>query len=141
MRTVVINMAPTNVSPQFAIPNLGATLAIGAFLLVGQMSNYAYALLGRATPDLFELTYVLCLAALIVHWVRADKRRLGISRAFEEDALLLFAWPLAFPYYLFSSRGARGAVTLAGFVGLALLAYLLPLPLYLILRYLGEGSP
>jgi hypothetical protein len=52
--------------------------------------------------------------ALLAVWVRMDRRRRNMSLPFEFDAFVFFAWPVAFPYYLYRTRHKQGlAVTAA----------------------------
>jgi hypothetical protein len=52
---------------------------------------------------------------LIASWVNLDRRTRHLSLPFEFDAFVFFAWPVALPYYLYKSRGARGFL-LAAFI-------------------------
>jgi hypothetical protein len=45
---------------------------------------------------------------LLAMWVYLDRQGRQIKLPFEFDAFVFFAWPVALPYYLVKSRGARG---------------------------------
>src|SRR3954470_24016476 len=99
-----------------AVPNLGASLALGAFVLLADLCNAIYAVHGRRPSSAFLLLCYLGVAGLVAHWILADCRRLGVPRSVDQGWLLLACWPLVLPYHLIKTRRSRGLVTLGGFV-------------------------
>jgi hypothetical protein len=117
--------------------HLGPTLLIGAFFLLWHAVHFVFYARGAEPSGEFVVLYYLCLAFLVLHWVRADKRRRGQSRVLDEGFFLYLAWPLVFPYYLFSTRGLRGGLTLLGIVALYFVAYGIVLAAWLVARGVG----
>ena len=69
----------------------------------------------------------------VAGWVYVDRRERHLSLPFEFDAFVLFAWPVALPYYLYKSRGARRGILLTVFIfALLLVPELVPSVLRLI---------
>ena len=54
-------------------------------------------------------------------WVYLDRQGRSLSLPFEFEAFVFFAWPIAVPYYLVKSRGARGLLLAALFFALGVL--------------------
>lgn len=124
---------------KFAIPHPGPTLLLAAFFCVGHIDRGLRALRGTPPTGPFGLLYYIGIALVVAAWIRADRHRLGLRPTFDDGFFIFAAWPLALPYYLFASRGWRGAWTLLGFLALYLLTYALTLPIYLGLRsWVGE---
>ncbi len=70
---------------------------------------------------------------ILAWWVYGDRHRRGFPVPFEFEALVFFAWPIAVPYYLFSTRGWRAATLII--IALAIvvfLPYLVSLAVYTI---------
>jgi hypothetical protein len=133
----VAEQAPRRRRP--GIPNPGPTALVGAVFFLGHLEHGLRALRGAPPAGPFSLLYYIGTAWVIATWLRADRRRLGLRSTFDEGFFIFAAWPLALPYYLFASRGWRGALTLLGFIALYLLSYALTLPIILGLRHwLGE---
>jgi len=57
-------------------------------------------------------------AFLIAWWTGADRRQLNqkFAAPFEFEAFVFFAWPIAFPYYLYKTRRGIGLVLFVGFL-------------------------
>jgi hypothetical protein len=55
------------------------------------------------------------LAAL---WVYLDRQGRQLRLPYEFEAFVFFSWPVALPYYLVKSRGARGVLLAAVFFAL-----------------------
>jgi hypothetical protein len=55
-------------------------------------------------------------------WVYLDRQSRRLSLPFEFEAFVFFAWPIALPYYLVKSRGARGLLLVALFFALLVLS-------------------
>ena len=112
---------------RFAIPNPGPTVLLGACLYLGHIGHSITTLRGAPPAGAFGLLYYIGMALGIANWIRADRRRLGITSTFDDGFFIFFAWPLALPYYLFTSRGLRGGLAVFGFVGLYVFTYVLTL--------------
>lgn len=125
---------PTARSRRLAIPNPGPTALLAACFCLGHIERGIRALRGTPPTGPFPLLYYIGIALAIAAWIRADRHRLGLEPTFDDGFFIFAAWSLALPYYLFTSRGWRGAVTLLGFLALYLLTYALTLPIYLGLR-------
>ncbi len=46
---------------------------------------------------------------ILAWWVYGDRHKRGFPVPFEFEMLVFFVWPVAVPYYLFSTRGWRAA--------------------------------
>jgi hypothetical protein len=68
---------------------------------------------------------------LLAWWVVNDSRdKPYIYKPFSFGFLVLYSLPVYLPYYLFRTRGAAGALSLAGFILLYLLGFLLQLGMW-----------
>lgn len=76
-------------------------------------------------PGPLSALWSLAFALLVALWARADARHLGRNEGFSFSTLVFFVWPLALPWYLVKTRGARGLLLFAGFAGLRLAPELL----------------
>jgi hypothetical protein len=84
---------------------LTAMFALGLSLLA----------LRRLNPsESTQLLWRLAFSLILVCWVRVDARAQRYSPRFDFDAFVFFGWPIAVPYYLYRTRGARGLVFGAG---------------------------
>jgi len=54
-------------------------------------------------------------------WVYVDRQGRQLRLPYEFEAFVFFAWPIALPYYLIKSRGARGVLLAAVFFALLIL--------------------
>jgi hypothetical protein len=72
----------------------------------------------RMLPRESELLSSLFQQLLFAMWVYLDRRDRRLGLPYEFEAFVFFAWPLALPYYLVKSRGARGILLFAAFLAL-----------------------
>lgn len=67
---------------------------------------------------------------LTIIWAVDDSRSSKFSRSFDFDFLMYIFWPIAFPYYLISTRGTEGIPLFVGFLALWCGPWLLGLAAY-----------
>ena len=110
------------------------TLLIVSLLGVSAVSSlldglfFQFAMASR--PAIAVLADTL-LAFLLVLWVVADsKDHPQVVRPFDYGYLVLMIWPLYLPYYLLRTRGAAGLLSLAGFVGVLFMGFIIRLVIY-----------
>jgi hypothetical protein len=72
-------------------------------------------------------------------WLIADARRLGIDLPLDIGWFVYLACPLLLPYHVFKTRGVRGFIILAGFVGVFVATYLIGLVVFLFLVATRSG--
>jgi hypothetical protein len=77
---------------RFAVPNPGPTLLLGAFLCLGHIWHTITTLRGAPPAGAFGLLYYTGMALGIANWIRADRRRLGITSTFDDGFFIFFAW-------------------------------------------------
>ena len=75
---------------------------------------------GRIPSDSTQLLSTFVFRLMVVCWVQVDARAHRYHAPFDFDAFLFFAWPFVLPYYLFRTRGARGLLSSAGILALAI---------------------
>ena len=105
-------------------PNRRETIILIVFFLLANVGNCVYAAFGMQPSGGFMLLYYAGAFWAIAAWIIADARRLSVPLPFDMGWLTFFAWPVVLPYHVFRTRGVKGFLTLAGFVGLFLSTYL-----------------
>jgi hypothetical protein len=89
-------------------------------------------------PDLFAIT--IAYSAML--WFQADRRARGISYGFDQEALVLAAWGLVLPFYIYRSRGLRkGTIFLLGVLGVYVISLLPGLTAVILAALLGYAFP
>jgi hypothetical protein len=106
---------------------LAAIFAIGN---VGSMIVAANAVSPR--PLQFEALYIVGVQWALAWWVVADCRALGRPMSIDHGWFVFLAWPIAVPYHLIATRGARGLLIIAGFVGLFVATYVVAIGLFVL---------
>ncbi len=83
------------------------------------------------TQTIWGIIFVL----LSIFWAIQDSRERHNSKPYDFGFLMYVFWPIAFPYYLFSTRGIEGILYIIGFFTLwsgpwfaGLLAYIYVYP-------------
>ena len=71
--------------------------------------------MGEDTPQHSGWLRQFVFGALLAWWVYADRRARRMGMPWEFEALVLFLWPIVFPYYLYRTRGWIGLLLGAGF--------------------------
>jgi hypothetical protein len=100
---------------EIALVVLTAICAIGLSIIASRGS--------MLDGEMSGLLWVFGFVVILVGWVRADRRARGYRAPFEFDAFVFFAWPVAVPYYLCSTRGWRGFLITLGLVALSIVPY------------------
>lgn len=67
-----------------------------------------------STQTLWGLAFIV----LTIMWAYADSIPRKFHKPYEFGFLAYVLWPLAFPWYLLSSRGLEGLVLLFGFISI-----------------------
>lgn len=122
------------------VPNPGATFALGAFFLVANMIAMTYAARRVEPSSSFLLLYYLGAVLVVTYWILADSRRLGVPSSVDQGWFLIAAWPIGLPYHLFKTRRWKGAVTLAGLIGLYAATYGVSILFFHAMRRAGSGE-
>lgn len=122
------------------IPKPRESIILGAILLIANVGNCLYAAFGLTPSPAFLLLYYLGIFWAIAAWTIADARRLSVSLPFDMGWFLLLAWPVALPYHAFKTRGARGLVTLAGFLAMFVATYVLGVLVFYVVVAVRRGS-
>lgn len=78
----------------------------------------------------FVFLYFLGVQWALAWWVLVDCRERGIHASIDHGWFVFFAWPVALPYHLIRTRGARGCLVIAGILGMFAATYLLALALF-----------
>jgi hypothetical protein len=93
-----------------------ATLSFVPLILLTMIFTVARVVLAshsRVLPEEWALLENLFQQLVLALWVSLDKQGRHLRLPFEFDAFVFFAWPIALPYYLVKSRGARGLLLAA----------------------------
>ena len=93
-----------------------ATLSFVPLILLTAIFTVARTVLAshsRVLPEESALLETVFQQLVLALWVYLDKQGRHLSLPFEFDAFVFFAWPIALPYYLVKSRGARGLLLAA----------------------------
>jgi hypothetical protein len=69
-------------------------------------------------------------SVIIAYWVMRDSARRGMARPFIFGLLLVILWQILATWHVFRSRGWSGFLTLGIFIGLYLLAFVLPYAIF-----------
>lgn len=110
--------------------NLLTVLLVFLPLLVAAYVVMLY-LKGFAMSEPFINSWALVYLMLGVMWIDLDSRsRPDVYRPFEYGFLVVIYWIPYVPYYLYRTRGTKGLVYFAAFVGLYVLADLAPWIVY-----------
>jgi|GEM_PF-1615729 len=73
---------------------------------------------GNMVSDSTQNVWGIAFALLSIHWVYYDADRADFNKPFDFGFLVYVFWPIAFPWYLFATRGIEGVLVLFGFVTL-----------------------
>ena len=85
---------------------------------------------GEVVSDTTQTLWGLIFLILTITWTLADSKTNNIDRPFDNGFLLYIFWPIAFPYYLYITRGIEGIVLYLGFMSLWLGPWLAGLVAY-----------
>ncbi len=117
-----------------SIPNRGALIVFAAMCLAGNVGRAVYYSAGRRESDIFAMLFYFGFAGAVGHWITADSRRIGLRRD-PDGGFSHWAWPIAFPWHVFKTRGVQGFKTLGGFVAIFFGACGVGLAVFYSLRY------
>ena len=73
---------------------------------------------GDLVSDSTQTLWALIFFILTIAWTMADAKINNIEKPFDYGFLLYIFWPIAFPYYLYTTRGLDGLVLFIGFISL-----------------------
>lgn len=71
-------------------------------------------LVSNSTQTLWALIFFI----LTIAWTMADAKTNDFEKPFDYGFFLYIFWPIAFPYYLYATRGIDGLVLFIGFISL-----------------------
>jgi len=86
-------------------------------LVVGAFEFYLNSL-GEFETSLTQTTWGLVFLVLTVVWAMDDAKKQKFDIPFDFGFLIYIFWPIAFPYYLISTRRTEGLLHVAGFLAL-----------------------
>ena len=83
--------------------------------------QFFYSAAGAAPPDAVARLTPIAFALACVFWIMADAQKRRQTPCYDFGFLVAIFFPISLVWYVFWSRGARGILVLAAFVGLMLL--------------------
>jgi len=123
------------------ISNPRETIVLASFLVLANIGNCLYAALQIPPSGGFVLWYYLGIFWAIAAWTIADARRLRVEVPFDLGWFVFLVWPVAVPYHLFKTRGAKGFVPIAVFVAVCLGSYLVGLVVFYVVVANRTAAP
>ena len=90
------------------------SLTVLSLLFTG--AGVVLALHHLSIPTESEKLWSLSVQLFVACWVYLDRKDRRLNLPFEFEAFVFFAPPLALPYYLYKSRGARRGTLLTVFI-------------------------
>lgn len=72
---------------------------------------------GEVTSDVTQTAWGAISLFLTIVWAMADSETNDFDKPFDFGFLMYMFWPIALPYYLYSTRGLDGIVLYIGFMG------------------------
>ena len=97
-------------------------LLLCLFILFYYLGGGLYSAHGIQPSPAFFLLYRAGLLWLVGWWLKEESRRYRVKLVYCPGLLILIAYPIVIPYYLFRTRGVKGFVTLLGLIGVFLAA-------------------
>jgi hypothetical protein len=107
--------------PEGVCLNLGNTFPLFPLLLLTAIVTATRVVLAShrlVMPGESAMLESLFQQLVLAIWAYLDRRGRQLRLPFEFDAFVFFAWPIALPYYLVKSRGARGILLFAALLAL-----------------------
>lgn len=101
------------------------TVALLAFLIIGQIIEIVYAINGGPPPEVFEFLYPFAFLGLVCWWLQKDSTRTGVNWPLDMGMFLYQAWIFVLPYHLLKTRGIRGLIDLGVFAAALVAAWIL----------------
>lgn len=101
------------------------TVALLAFLIIGQIIEIVYTINGASPPEVFEFLYPFAFLGLVCWWLQKDSTRTGVNWPLDMGMFLYQAWIFVLPYHLIKTRGIRGLIDLGVFAAALVAAYTL----------------
>ncbi len=86
-------------------------------IAVGCLEFYLNSI-GRFETKQTQLVWGFVFVVLTIVWTLDDVKKRKFEKPFDFGFLMYVFWPIAFPYYLVSTRGIEGLVHIAGFLAL-----------------------
>ena len=97
-----------------------ATKVLFLFVFFAQFLESLYSARQIAPPTLFEFLYPFAFLWMIWWWLNEDSRNTGTTWPLDLGMFLYVASIFLIPYYLFKTRGVRGFIGIAAFIGMLL---------------------
>jgi hypothetical protein len=108
---------------------LSPAVLLYTYLSVIQVGQGLY-LASSDQPPGFAVAQALGFIWVLGWWLARDSRRPGIGLFYCTGLFLYLAWPIIMPYYLLKTRGAKGLLVVAGFIGVYVAALVVGVFLY-----------
>jgi hypothetical protein len=86
------------------------------FVVITQFTYGAYLGAQLQFPEGVTVIFAIGILWAVGWWLRTDSRRRGVLSVYDLGFFLYLAWPVVMPYYLVKTRGAKGLLTILGFV-------------------------
>ena len=106
---------------------------IVVLLFVYNVAFYLYYATGIEPPAAVEFMFTVAFVCGVVWWMKAEAYRRQLQLTYCPGLILGILWPIAVPYYLLKTRGARGLIPLAIFIGSFVVANILGALVYILL--------
>ena len=71
---------------------------------------------GEVVSDATQTLWAFIFIVLSIMWAIEDSKATHFEKPFDFDFLMYIFWPIAFPYYLVSTRGIEGVTQFLGFL-------------------------
>ena len=118
------NFLPRIVSP---------TALLYVYVTFTQITNGIYFAGNIEPPPGFSAIYRLGFLWIVGWWLLTDSRKRGVALVYDIGMFLYIAWPLIMPYYLVTTRRAKGLLLIFAFVSIYIGAAVVGMALYLLL--------
>ena len=112
--------------PVTTIFRLQENLLLCAFFAVGAVQAWTMAYHDQEFSRRLLFVDRFVLSVLVAYWVMRDSARRGVPKPFIFGLPLFFLWPILATWHVFRTRGWKGFATVGIFVGLYLLAFVVP---------------
>lgn len=109
------------------------TILLYLFVVVTQFLSGVYVARGIETPPMFQILNRYGFLWIIGWWLWNDSKKRQIPWVYDMGFFLYLIWPFILPYHLLKSRGAKGLLSIAGFILVYTVAAVAGATLYILL--------
>jgi len=108
-----------------SLASMFPSVLVYLFLLVRGLAAGAYSARHAEPSGAFVLVFYVGFLILTGYWFEMDSRKRGVNWVWDLGFLLYLTWPLAIPFYLFKTRGAKAFLILLSLIGTFLTGHFL----------------